>query len=128
LKIAWLCFICGVMKLQFMDKKYDFCGFGLKWRNWIGNPNPKSDFEYGLSNTIQSTKLDCNPNWTIQQFPVCLIGLFDSLSYRCVHLFPHTPKALCLVCLMVHPDLILVAQTNVISLKAWHLLKVTTLF
>jgi hypothetical protein len=42
-----------------MDKKYDCYGFGLRRRNWIVNPNPKSDFEYGLSITILSTKLNC---------------------------------------------------------------------
>ncbi len=49
------------MKFQFMDKNYDF--LDLDWNEVTGlvdNPNPKSDFE-------QSTKLDCNPDWTIQQ-------------------------------------------------------------
>ncbi len=44
-------------------------GFGLKWKNWIDNPNPKSNFDFGLSITIRSTKLDCNPDWAIQQYP-----------------------------------------------------------
>jgi len=54
------------MKFRFIEKNYDFFGFGLKRKNWIDNTNPKSDFEYGFSITIQSTKLDCNP---IQQYP-----------------------------------------------------------
>jgi hypothetical protein len=37
-------------------------GFGLKFKNRIDDPNPKSDFDFGLSITIQSTKLDCNPD------------------------------------------------------------------
>ncbi len=44
-----------------------FFGFGLKQENWIDNPNPKSNFDFGLSITIQSTKLDSNPDWAIQQ-------------------------------------------------------------
>jgi len=35
-------------------------GFGLKRQNCIDSPTPKSDFEFGLSIIIQSTKLDCN--------------------------------------------------------------------
>ncbi len=57
LNIAWL-------DLTFL---HTFFGFGLKWKNWIDNPNPKSNFEFGLSITIQSTKLDCNPDWAIHQ-------------------------------------------------------------
>ena len=45
----------------------DFFGFGLKRHCWIANPNQKSNFEIGLSITIQSNKMDCNPDWTIQQ-------------------------------------------------------------
>jgi hypothetical protein len=37
--------------------------FGFKSKNWIGNPNTKYDFDFGLSTTIQSKKLDCNPDW-----------------------------------------------------------------
>ncbi len=43
-------------------------GFGLQCKNWIDNLNPKFDFDYGLLITIQSIKLDCNPDWAIQQF------------------------------------------------------------
>ncbi len=41
--------------------------FGLKWKKLLANPNPKSDFDFGLSILIQSTKLDCNPDWAILQ-------------------------------------------------------------
>jgi hypothetical protein len=37
-------------------------GFGLICKNWIDNPNPKPEFDFGFSITIQSTKLDCNPD------------------------------------------------------------------
>ena len=49
---------------------YDFFGFGMNEKNWIADTNKKSDFDFGLSITIQSIKLDCNPDWTIQQYPV----------------------------------------------------------
>jgi hypothetical protein len=45
-----------------MKNNFNIIGFGLKWKNWIDNPNPKSKFDFGLSITIQSTKLDCNPD------------------------------------------------------------------
>jgi len=37
---------------------------------WIDNPNLKSDIDFGLSITIQSTKFDSNPDWAIQQYYV----------------------------------------------------------
>ncbi len=45
-----------------MKNNLIFFGFGLKQKNWIDNPNPKSNFDFGLSITIQSTILDCNPD------------------------------------------------------------------
>ena len=48
-------------------KKFWWIGFGMKWQNWIDNPNSKSNFDFGFSITIQSTKLDCNLDWAIQQ-------------------------------------------------------------
>jgi len=46
-----------------ISKKYFSLVFGLTMKkNWIDNPNPKSDFDFGFSITIQSTKLDCNPD------------------------------------------------------------------
>jgi len=36
--------------------------FGLKCNIWIDNPNQKSNFDFGLPITIQSNKLDCNPD------------------------------------------------------------------
>ncbi len=64
--------------LNLMKKLWTFFGFGLKWENWIDNPNPKSNFEFGLSITIQSTTLDCNPNWAIQQSNPAIPCLFHS--------------------------------------------------
>jgi hypothetical protein len=37
-------------------KKIMILWFGLKWNSWIDNPNPKSDLDFVLSFTIQSTK------------------------------------------------------------------------
>ncbi len=40
------------------------------WNNlmyWIWIEMTKLDFDFGLSITIQSTKLNCNPDWAIQQ-------------------------------------------------------------
>jgi hypothetical protein len=35
-------------------------GFGLKCKNWMDNPNPKSVFDFGLSNpAIQSSNTLC---------------------------------------------------------------------
>ncbi len=45
-----------------MKNNLNFIGFGFKWKNWIDNPNPKFNFDFGLSITIQFTKLDCNPD------------------------------------------------------------------
>jgi hypothetical protein len=44
-----------------MKNNLIFFGFGLKWKNWIDNPNPKSNFNFGLSITIQSTRKQSNP-------------------------------------------------------------------
>jgi len=49
-------------EISIQGQKFWFFGFQLKWKNY-----PKSDFEYGLLITIQSTKFDCNSDWTIQQ-------------------------------------------------------------
>ena len=57
----------ALWNFNFSIKNDGFFGFGLKWQNWIDNPNPQSDFDFGLSITIQSTKLDCNPDWAIHQ-------------------------------------------------------------
>ena len=57
----------AVWNFNLFIKFFWWIGFGLKWQNWIDNPNPKSNFDFGLSITIQSTKLDCNPDWAIQQ-------------------------------------------------------------
>jgi len=38
-----------------------YFGFGLKWLNWIDNPNPKSDFNFGLSSTIQQYSAKVRP-------------------------------------------------------------------
>ena len=43
------------MKFEYQDKIIQCIGFGLKWQNWIDNPNPKSNFDFGLSITIQSS-------------------------------------------------------------------------
>jgi len=52
---------------NFLIKLFWYFRLGLKWQNWIDNQNPKSDFDFGLSIPILSTKLDCNPDWAIQQ-------------------------------------------------------------
>ena len=57
----------ALWNFNLLIKLFWWIGFGLKWQNWIDNPNPKSNFDFGLSITIQSTKLDCNPDWAIQQ-------------------------------------------------------------
>ncbi len=54
-----------------MKDNLNFIGSGLTLKNWIDNP--KSNFDFGLPITTQSTKLDCNPDWAIQQYPGCII-------------------------------------------------------
>ncbi len=56
----------ALWNLNFLIKWFWYFGFGLKWLNWIENSNPKSNFDFGLSITIQSTKMDFNPDWAIQ--------------------------------------------------------------
>jgi hypothetical protein len=50
------------LNFDLMNNNLNFFGFGLKGKIWIDNPNPKSNFDFGFSITIQSTKLDCNPD------------------------------------------------------------------
>ncbi len=64
-----------------LTNKFWLFGFGLKCKNWIYNPNSKSKFDFGLSISFQSNKLDCNPdcNNPIQQYPVnILVEKIDS--------------------------------------------------
>ena len=48
--------------MKFLEKNSDWLDKDRK--NWADNP--KSNFEYGLSITILSTKLGCNLEWEIQ--------------------------------------------------------------
>jgi hypothetical protein len=34
-------------------------GFGLKCKNWIDNPNPKSDFDFGLQSGLSNPAIPC---------------------------------------------------------------------
>jgi len=88
LKVAWhCCWQWNVMKSKFIIKNSDFFGFGLKWKNRIDYPYPKSYFENGLSITTQSTKLDCNLDWTIHQLPElkCCYSGFSTLINLIIH-------------------------------------------
>jgi len=53
-------------KILFLDKIILIFLDWNKITSWIDNPNPKYDFDFGLSITIQYTKLDCNPDWATQ--------------------------------------------------------------
>jgi len=60
-------FYDALLNYNFLIKELSFFGLGLKLKNWIHNANSKSDFDFGLSITIQYNKLDCNSDWPIQQ-------------------------------------------------------------
>ncbi len=53
-----------VFAKKYIEKLF-LARFQFQWKKWINNPNP--NFEKRLSITIQSTKLDCNPDWAIHQ-------------------------------------------------------------
>ncbi len=44
----------ALWNFNFLIKLFWYFGFRLKWQNWIDNPNPKSDFDFGLSITIKT--------------------------------------------------------------------------
>jgi hypothetical protein len=37
-----------------MKNSLTIFGFGLKWKNWIDNPNPKSNFNFGLKSGLSN--------------------------------------------------------------------------
>ncbi len=72
----------ALCNFNFLIKLFWDFGFGLKWQNWIDNSNPKSDFDFGLSIPIQSTKLDCNPDWAIQSINTLVTTAYDITLHK----------------------------------------------
>ncbi len=63
------------MKFQLMDKTYDF--LNLDWNDETGLTIQIQNPILNMSITIQSTKLDCNPDLTIQQSNPVIPWLYE---------------------------------------------------